>query len=111
MSIFGTIMSKVLGKTHPKRGFHDCRLSHKARDGQIEPERAGNCRSDVIFLLEMQRLVILDEFFLWRKQPDYAAQRDQPADQRDEDRQCAAAPDVMAEPTRESTSKVERAGD
>ena len=40
---------------------------------------AGNCCSDVIFSLEMQRLVKLEEFFLRRKQPDDAAQRDQPA--------------------------------
>ena len=59
----------------PDLAAKDRRSSHKARDRQIEAERAGNCRSDVIFLLEMQRLVILDEFFLRRKQPDDAGWR------------------------------------
>src|ERR1700730_12514207 len=97
--------------SHPKRGFRDCRSSHKARDGEIEPERAGNCRSDVIFLLEMQRLVILDESFLWRKQPDKAAQSARPTEPPGADRQGGTAPPVMAEHNRQSTSKVERAGD
>ena len=56
-----------------ERAFGACCSSRKAGDRQIEAERAGNCRSDVIFPLEMQRLVKLDEFFLRRKQPDDAA--------------------------------------
>jgi Arm DNA-binding domain len=56
-----------------ERAFGACCSSRKAGDRQIEAERAGNCRSDVIFPLEMQRLAKLDEFFLRRKQPDDAA--------------------------------------
>jgi hypothetical protein len=43
----------------PDLAAKDRRSSHKARDGEIEAERAGNCRSDVIFLLEMHLVVRL----------------------------------------------------